>query len=103
MTIIDIFRILREFPEPKSLRIFLEQKGLLNNKLHLVLSSLFLKRYSFRYNKWNSTNAQGLCIVYCGRVPAANAPGCTAAEGFLYKPWSSVVPTCTARCLHQRP
>ena len=27
------------------------------------------------------------CIVlYCGRVPAANAPGCTAAEGLLYKP-----------------
>ena len=44
------------------------------------------------------------CIVlYCGRVPAANAPGCTAAEGLLYKPWSSVVPTYTARCLHQRP
>ena len=21
----------------------------------------------------------------------------------LYKPWSLVVPTCTARCLHQRP
>ena len=44
------------------------------------------------------------CIVlYCGRVPAASAPGCTAAEGLLYKPWSLVVPTCTARCLHQRP
>ena len=41
--------------------------------------------------------------LYCGRVPAANAPGCTAAEGLLYKPWSLVVPTCTARCLHQRP
>ena len=39
----------------------------------------------------------------CGRVPAANAPGCTAAEDLLYKPWSLVVPTCTARCLHQRP
>ena len=44
------------------------------------------------------------CIVLCcGRVPAANGPGCTAAEGLLYKPWSLVVPTCTARCLHQRP
>ena len=43
-----------------------------------------------------------LCML-CGRVPAANAPGCTAAEGLLYKPWSLVVPTCTARCLHQRP
>ena len=42
-------------------------------------------------------------FLYCGRVPAANAPGCTAAEGLLYKPWSLVVPTCTARCLHQRP
>ena len=38
------------------------------------------------------------CIVLCcGRVPAANAPACTAAEGLLYKPWSLVVPTCTAR------
>ena len=42
-------------------------------------------------------------VLYCGRVPAANAPGCAAAEGLLYKPWSLVVPTCTARCLHQRP
>ena len=34
------------------------------------------------------------CIVlYFGRVPAANAPGCTAAEGLLYKPWSLVFPT----------
>ena len=29
------------------------------------------------------------CIVlYCDMVPAANAPGCTAAENLLYKPWS---------------
>ena len=42
-----------------------------------------------------------LCIVlYCGSVPAANVPGRTAAEGLLYKPWSLVFPTCTARCLH---
>ena len=41
--------------------------------------------------------------LYCGRVPAANAPGCTAAEGLLYKPWSLVVPNCTVTCLHQRP
>ena len=41
-------------------------------------------------------------VLYCGRVPAANAPGCTAAEDLLYKPWSLVVHTCTARCLHQR-
>ena len=44
-----------------------------------------------------------LMVFYCGRVPAANAPGYTAAEGLLYKPWSLVVPTCTVRCLHQRP
>ena len=32
------------------------------------------------------------CIVlYCSRVPAANAPGCTASEDLLYKPWSLVV------------
>ena len=41
-------------------------------------------------------------LWYYGTVPAANASGCTAAEGLLYKPWSLVVPTCTARCLHQR-
>ena len=41
-----------------------------------------------------------LCtVLYCGRVPAASAPGCTAAEGLLYKPWSLFVPP----CLHQRP
>ena len=42
-------------------------------------------------------------VLHFGRVPAANAPGCTAAEGLLYKSWSLVVPTYTARCLHQRP
>ena len=25
-------------------------------------------------------------LLYCGRVPAANSPGCTAIEGLLYKP-----------------
>ena len=44
-----------------------------------------------------------LFVLYCSRVPAANAPRCTEAEGLLYKPWSLIVPTCTARCLHQRP
>ena len=39
----------------------------------------------------------GRILLYFGRVPAANAPGCTAAEGLLYKPWSLVVPTCTAK------
>ena len=34
-------------------------------------------------------------VLYCGRVSAANAPGCTAVEGLLYKPWSLVFPTCT--------
>ena len=41
-------------------------------------------------------------VLYCGRVPAANALGCTAAEGLLYNPWSLVLPTCIARCHHQR-
>ena len=36
-------------------------------------------------------------VMLCSRVPAANAPGCTAAEGLLYKYRSLVVPTCTAR------
>ena len=49
-------------------------------------------------------NSSSTCIVlYCSRVPAANTPGCTAAEGLLYKPWSLVFPTCTTRCLHHRP
>ena len=43
-----------------------------------------------------------LYTLYGDRVPAANTPGCTAAEGLLYKPWFLVVPTFTARCLHQR-
>ena len=42
-------------------------------------------------------------VLYCSRVTAANAAGCSAAGGLLYKPWSLVLPTCTARCLHQRP
>ena len=42
-----------------------------------------------------------LCYVVGSR--RLMPPGCTAAEGLLYKPWSLVVPTCTARCLHQRP
>ena len=53
--------------------------------------------------RWCSSVACAVLYLYCGRVPAANAPGCTAAEGLLYKPWSLVVPTCTARFLHQRP
>ena len=51
----------------------------------------------------NYSSITTLNRLYCGRVPAANAPGCTAAEGLLYKPWSLVVLTYTARCLHQRP
>ena len=38
-----------------------------------------------------------LAVLYCGRVPAANAPWCTAAEGLFYKPWSLVIPTCSER------
>ena len=53
--------------------------------------------------KYPATVADTSIVLYYGRVPAANAPGCTAAEGLLYEPWSLVVPTCTARCLHQRP
>ena len=43
----------------------------------------------------------GDCIaVECQRLMS---PGCTAAEGLLYEPRPFVVPTSTARCLHQRP
>ena len=51
--------------------------------------------------RWEGNIKLGF-VLYCGRVLTANAPGCTAAEGLLYKPWSLVVPTCTTRCLHQR-
>ena len=34
----------------------------------------------------SSVSLNRYCIVlYCGRVPAANAPGCTAGEGLFYK------------------
>ena len=52
--------------------------------------------------KLNTKNQRKHIVLYCGRVPAANGPGCTAAEGLLYKPWSLVVHTCTARCIHQK-
>ena len=65
---------------------------------------VYLPLYFERLCSCNISHLMCCCIVlYCGRVPAANVSGCTAAEGLLYKPWSSVVPTCTARCLHQRP
>ena len=81
--------------------------------LNLFYVFLFFKLLSGEmkntHNSFNSGNLEPsawlLCIVlYCGRVPMVNPPPrCTAAEGLLYEPWSSVVPTCAARCLHQRP
>ena len=81
------------------------------------LSCLGLYPFIFRTDLNGSKEDDGVIIVhftsiyqllycialYCGRVPAANGPGCTAAEGLFYKPWSLVVPTCTARSCHQRP
>ena len=40
----------------------------------------------FTYMAYMST-----ILLYCGRVPAANARGCTTAEGLLYKPETLVV------------
>ena len=48
----------------------------------------------------NCKDFHEIWVMLCGRVPAANAPGCTVAWGLMYKPWSLIVPTCTARCLH---
>ena len=31
--------------------------------------------------------------MYCGRVPAASDPECTAAEGLLYKAWLEMSPS----------
>ena len=57
-------------------------------------------RGSYQISQVENPSATALVVpLYCGRVPAANAPGCTAAEGLLYKPWSLVLPTCTAKCL----
>ena len=61
-----------------------------------------LPRKDFRIFS-SSSVSYTFIVFYCGRVPLANAPGCTAAEGLLYKPWSLVFPTYTARCLHQIP
>ena len=62
-----------------------------------------LSRYMNNLLRGRTETAWDLYIVlYCGRVPATNAPGCTAAEGLLYKHWSLVVPTCTARCHQHR-
>ena len=50
-----------------------------------------MQQYIAKYTLLLSAGIVLYCIVlYCGRVPAANAPGCTAAEGLLYKPWSLV-------------
>ena len=77
-----------------------------------IILKLILKRENvdvvvlIHVHQGNSSMARPLAsptVLYCGRVPAVNAPGCTAAEGLLHKPWSLVVPTHTARCLHQRP
>ena len=51
---------------------------------------------------YGSVRCKYCIVLYCGRVPAANAPGFTVAEGLLYIHWSLVVPTYIARCLHQR-
>ena len=56
---------------------------------------------AYKYGRYDAVKPHS--YLYCGTVPAANAPGCTAAVGLLYKPWSLVVPTSTARCLYQRP
>ena len=63
-----------------------------------------LNSNSFYFVPGHYTKKKNLTLKeYFIVVPVANASWCTAAEGLLYKPWSLVVPTCTARCLHQRP
>ena len=54
---------------------------------------------------YNTAFTKKTLPLYCIAVGSRRLmpPGCTAAEDLLYKPWSFVVPTCTARCLHQRP
>ena len=61
---------------------------------HFLRKTLFLTQ--LKQTLWTDTLLY--CIVlYCGRVPAANA------SELLYKPWTLVVHSCIARCLHQRP
>ena len=67
-----------------------------------ILRGFWLRNMSKR-DHLEDLGLDGRIVLYCGRVPVANAPGCTAVEGLLYKSWSLVIPTCTARCLHRRP
>ena len=60
-------------------------------------------RLYFKCVSANMSSKHLRIVLYCSRVPTANASGCTAVGVLLYKPWSLVVPNCTARCLHQRP
>ena len=76
---------------PRSLYFF-------DQKMNTIITCMYVCMYVCMYIY--------LCmyciLLYFGRVPAANAPGCTSAEGLFYRPWSLVLPTCAARCLHQR-
>ena len=63
------------------------------------------KKWKFTLTLEQTVKAQRVIrgMYVCNSVPAANAHGCTAAEGLLYKPWSLVVLTYTARSLHHTP
>ena len=51
----------------------------------------FIKRCCLHLQKLGETGSLKVykyrIVLYCGRVPATNAPGCTAPDGLLYKPW----------------
>ena len=63
-----------------------------------VTECAYTNRYSIAYCTPRLYGIVLYCIVVGSR--RLMPPGCTAAEGLLYKPWSLVVPTFTARCLH---
>ena len=45
----------------------------------------------------------GANVLYCGKVPAANAPRMHCSLRLIVQTLALVIPTYTARCLHQRP
>ena len=74
-----------------------------HNRVEVVATASSVRLTHSFTQGYNSAVVHSVLVLYCGSVPVANAPRCNAAEGLLYKPWSLVVPTCSARCLHQRP
>ena len=64
----------------------LTSKGLHRRYIEVLLLKSQLFYFPYIYFLGGGGLERNMRFLYCGRVPAANAPGCTAAEGLLYKP-----------------